>query len=172
MQKLEHWQRIRPDQKDQSDFEGGQEVMAKSRKLKDDGLLHSKSKQTQKKKVPLARLRKKAWALHSKLIRMEEGKCFTCGKVARWQDLDCGHYIHKRSMDHVRPGLHAQCTTCNRWKHGNLGEYSRRLIEVYGSSILANLKLLSNTVKQLKREEAEKKIAEYELEIKKLEVEK
>jgi len=113
------------------------------------------------KKIPLVKLRKKAWDLHSKFVRMEEGKCYTCGKVMRWQDLDAGHFVHKKSLNFVRENIHAQCTTCNRWKHGNLAIYAQKLIEDYGDGIINDLITEGHKAKSFSRDYLEDLISTY-----------
>ena len=76
-------------------------------------------------------LEKKAWKVFSEYIRKRDGRCFTCGARKELKELDAGHFYHGK-LDFDEMNIHAQCTKCNRFLHGNLGEYAIRLIDTYG----------------------------------------
>lgn len=91
--------------------------------------------------------KRKAWVVFSKFIRTrdclkttgskQKGKCFTCGKLCDFKDLQAGHFIagrHNANLFSER-GTHAQCRQCNLFKSGNQLEYRRRLIEEYGEGV-------------------------------------
>jgi hypothetical protein len=62
------------------------------------------------------------------------GKCFTCGAIKPFKQLDAGHLVkstHKEIKFDER-NVHAQCTTCNHFLGGNEAEYSLRVIKKYG----------------------------------------
>lgn len=75
-----------------------------------------------------------AWDWFSKFVRLrDKGRCYTCSKVADYREMDAGHYFHNCSiMFFEEKFVRCQCTGCNRFKHGNLGVYARRLIEEIG----------------------------------------
>ena len=76
--------------------------------------------------------KRKAWEKFSQWVRMKaKGVCFTCGVVNRWQDCDAGHFRHDR-LDFDNRNVHCQCQKCNRYMHGNLGNYTLALIEEIG----------------------------------------
>lgn len=76
--------------------------------------------------------KEKAWIKFSEWIRRQaKGVCFTCGIVNRWQDCDAGHFRHDR-LDFDNRNVHCQCQKCNRFLHGNLGNYTLALIEEIG----------------------------------------
>ena len=58
-------------------------------------------------------------------------KCYTCDKVFHWKELDCGHFFHGR-LDFDLRNLRKQCTSCNRFRHGNHALYAIKLIEELG----------------------------------------
>ena len=79
-----------------------------------------------------ARLYDKAWALMSEIVRrVSKGICFTCDTRGRWEDMDCGHFVHGRK-DLDKKWYRGQCKRCNNWLGGNLGIYATKLIECYG----------------------------------------
>lgn len=60
--------------------------------------------------------------------------CFTCGRVAHWKKMDCGHGIgrqHKATKFNEKNN-HAQCKRCNGFEEGRKDVYSRRVDELYG----------------------------------------
>lgn len=89
-----------------------------------------------------------AWKWFSKYVRKKAADfqgyaaCFTCGVVKPWQELEAGHYIHARLgtfFDEMN--VNPQCTRCNKWLHGNLGEYENRLLKKYGENELNKMKM-------------------------------
>jgi len=90
------------------------------------------------------KLHQKAWKLMSLFIRNRGAKdganrCFTCGKWENIKDLDCGHYIHRDSLDFNEVNLQSQCTKCNRFLHGNSGVFAHNLIMTYGLQVYKEL---------------------------------
>lgn len=80
--------------------------------------------------------------------RRDKGVCFTCGKRDEWKNMDAGHYIPKSvggsNLYFNEKNVHAQCTACNRFRHGNLHVYALRLREKYGNGILEWLEAYRN----------------------------
>ena len=74
-------------------------------------------------------------------------RCYTCGKLHRWQDLDLGHYIHLNALDFEPDNLRPQDTYCNRFKHGNSGVYAENLINEIGRVRVARLRDLEKKYK-------------------------
>jgi hypothetical protein len=93
------------------------------------------------KKVSLKKLKKRAWDMCSKFIRLssadEDGYvyCYTCGKRAKWNDgMQAGHGIAGRNnavlfmVEVIRP----QCVGCNYFGKGQTKKFTERLIEDSG----------------------------------------
>lgn len=106
---------------------------------KKKGLRRSKS---------VASVKKRLWAIFSEYIRRKDAdvdgnvRCFTCGKVSHWKELDAGHYFAKTNgvaMYFDERNVHPQCTGCNRFRHGNLPMYAINLRKKYGDGILEQL---------------------------------
>jgi hypothetical protein len=89
-------------------------------------------------------LKLNAWVAFSKYIRLRDclkttgtltnGKCITCGKLLNIGFSDAGHFVSRRynSVLFDEQNVHLQCRYCNRYLNGNLLEYRRQLIKLYG----------------------------------------
>ena len=62
--------------------------------------------------------------------------------------MDAGHYI-PAGVSQLAPELYfseknvnCQCTSCNRFKHGNLSVYALRLVQKYGAEVILELDAL------------------------------
>lgn len=88
-------------------------------------------------------LKKKLWKVFSEYIRQrDKGICISCGKIDDWKNTDAGHYIPKTAGLAVyfdEKNVNAQCTGCNRFRHGNLSQYALALRRKYGETILEEL---------------------------------
>ena len=62
--------------------------------------------------------------------------------------MDAGHYVNAGSspppLYFDERNVHCQCTSCNRFKHGNLAVYALRLQQKYGNKILEELEAMRN----------------------------
>ena len=99
-------------------------------------------------KNELPTLKRKAWTIFSRWIRnRDENVCYTCGSFAA----HAGHFIPQGGHQSVMfdpVNVNAQCVSCNLWRHGNLHEYSVRLIKQHG---LDEFNALSERGRQLKK---------------------
>lgn len=83
-------------------------------------------------------LKKRAWTLFSTFIRKRDPICFTCKNPTD----NAGHFRH----GHTKAGffneinVNGQCSRCNLYLSGNLGEYAIRLAKNVGLSELEKLK--------------------------------
>ena len=101
-------------------------------------------KKVKVKKPSISSLKKKAWDLFSRYIRLRDclkttgctsfGLCVTCGKRYHFKLLQAGHFIPGRHNANLfsEKGTHAQCYNCNINLRGNTLEYRRKIIEMYG----------------------------------------
>jgi hypothetical protein len=78
-------------------------------------------------KSELLRAKDRAWEYFSKYIRARDPYCATCGG----QTTQAGHFWHG-VLDFDEMNINGQCTRCNLYLSGNLGEYAIYLIEKYG----------------------------------------
>lgn len=120
----------------------------------------AKQKKLRKKSLkPLPKLKAKAtMVFHKWIVVRDKGICFTCGGKGN----QAGHFKHGR-LDFDGMNLNCQCARCNKWLHGNLGEYAIRLIKKYGRRKVDSLILRSNQVKKFKRAELEEIIVKYKV---------
>lgn len=87
-------------------------------------------------KSDIPKLKRKVWQVFSLFIRKRDsGICFTCGRQGDLGAMNAGHFIPRSGhnltfFDEIN--VNCQCVNCNLWKHGNLHEYSARLIKKYG----------------------------------------
>lgn len=110
-----------------------------------------KPKKVTKKKIESKRktLHKKLWKMWSLLVRVKNsdwrgyGKCFTCGVVKHYTEMQASHRYHNK-LDFDPINVHSCCIKCNNYLSGNLGEYERNLVKIYGQEIADNLHLRAN----------------------------
>lgn len=97
----------------------------------------SQAKKPKKKKIKWHFDR--AWKEFSIFIRVRDGgKCFTCGIIKPWKEMQAGHF-HHGWLDFHTKNVNCQDPRCNKWLRGNLAEYALRLQVRYGSDILIEL---------------------------------
>ena len=83
------------------------------------------------------KLKSKLWILVSEFVRrsvsnkLGYGTCYTCGTIIHWKAGHCAHRYHG-TLDFDIRNLKLCCVRCNKWLHGNLGEYEKRLIRENG----------------------------------------
>jgi len=131
-----------------------------------------------KRKPPtVSKLKKKAWSLFSKYLRMKYADadgycaCYTCGTVKHYKELQAGHLLTGRGnailfeWNCVRP----QCYVCNIIRNGNHEEYVPKFMAECGEEEFYRLKRLKKTVVKFSISELEDKIAELKAKIKGLE---
>ena len=93
--------------------------------------------------------KKRFWKIFSEYIRRrDDGHCFTCGAIKYWKQMDAGHYVSAGKspppLYFSEKNVNCQCTSCNRFKHGNLEVYALRLCQKYGNGILEELETTRN----------------------------
>ena len=101
-----------------------------------------KKKQASKKTI-----KSNAWRAFSKYIRLRDClrttgelshvKCITCGKLLSISFCDAGHFISRRYGATLfdERNVSTQCRYCNRFLDGNLLEYRRQIIRLYGEGV-------------------------------------
>jgi hypothetical protein len=129
------------------------------------------------KNESVSSLKKKAWDLFSKYIRLKGsdwrgyGKCVTCDEVKEWKRLQAGHFIpgRRNSILFDERNVHIQCDGCNRWKQGNTVKYFRFMQKTYGDSVIEELEHLNTIDKQFTPIELKGMIEDLKIKIKKYE---
>lgn len=106
-------------------------------------------------KVKLSTLQTKADKAMSVYIRRKYAdahgyvKCVSCGRIYRWEEMDCGHFIPKSrgaSIRYVEENVHPECKGCNRFDDGHLIGYTLHMIDLYGKDKIDELKRESRKV--------------------------
>lgn len=110
-------------------------------------------KSPMRKKLPSIKgLKKKAWDLCSKCIRLENSKggfctCYTCGERLAIKDAQAGHGISGRGAFILfeERVIKPQCRRCNIFLGGNYQSFVPRLIREIGIKEYEELERLSHT---------------------------
>lgn len=104
------------------------------------------------------------WKWFSTYIRLRDAQpftglatCFTCGRVAHWRQMDCGHGIPRqhRATKYNECNNHAQCKRCNAFEGGRLDEYAKQVDARYGRGTWDRLKIESTRSCKRTRHEIE-----------------
>ena len=80
-------------------------------------------------------------------------RCYTCGAIKHWKEMDLGHYIHKDCFNHEEDLLRVQCTHCNRHLSGNLGVFAENLIKEHRANKFQKLTSVRYSKKDYTRKE-------------------
>lgn len=120
---------------------------------------------------------KRLWKVFSEFIRRRDAdengycKCFTCGLVRHWRQLDCGHGIGRQHLGtkYNEKNNHAQCKRCNGFEGGMREVYKENMNKRYGPGTWEMMELASkkrSSMGQFEIDALEKyyknKIKEYE----------
>jgi hypothetical protein len=89
-------------------------------------------------------LKKKLWPIFATYIKNRDNwTCVTCGRQARGQGMNAGHYIAKAACgaDYYfsEQNVHAQCAYCNLALEGNRPAYRAFILQRYGEEVLRDL---------------------------------
>lgn len=104
-------------------------------------------------------------------LRDKDKGCISCGKQLDKKH-DAGHYFNANNHWAVRfhpDNVHGQCVECNQWKHGNLIEYRKGLLNRIGHDGLAWLESFATETRKYTIEELKEIIAIYKQKIKEFE---
>jgi hypothetical protein len=123
---------------------------------------------------------KAVWRVFSKFIRARDAnwqgycQCISCSTQKNWKEMDAGHYISvgsDRALKYNELNVNAQCTSCNKFKSGNLINYRRGLISKVGEKEVERLEqshFFKTTKKKLNQLELNAMFDYYNKEFKKL----
>ena len=118
-----------------------------------------------KKRPTVSSLKKKCWAVFSKYIRLRDclkttgspdyGKCITCGRLIGITRADAGHFISRRFNSTLfdERNVHLQCKQCNGAYSGQLLEYRRQIIRLYGEGVDIELEDKATEIKKFTPQE-------------------
>lgn len=89
--------------------------------------------------------------------------CCSCGKLAFWRDLQCGHWIKRqhRSTRWDDRNCAAQCGGCNLYKSGAMDEFAGYLLQKYGKETVEELLALKRKTVKHTRADLEEMIEHF-----------
>jgi hypothetical protein len=129
----------------------------------------------------IAKLKKEALAIVGRYIKLRDSlkttgdpewcKCITCTALKKRTEMQAGHFIDRRHgmtlLDETN--IHAQCPRCNIFLDGNILEYRRQIIRLYGEGYDVQLEDKSLEEKKFTVDELEDLKKLYTQKIKELE---
>jgi len=130
-----------------------------------------------KKKKSRSKLKKEAWDLLSKIIRLKYAddngncSCVSCGTTRHWSQLQAGHFIPKakgNSVYFLESNIHPQCVHCNMFQDGNLTPYTLFMIDTYGRDEVERLQNIAKEKLKISSNDYEDMIVEYKSRLKAL----
>lgn len=90
----------------------------------------------------------------SKFIRLRDSKkfdyqmfvCISCGKLKKFEQADCGHFVSRRhyATRWNEQNCNAQCRYCNRFREGEQMMYAKGLNKKYGKGTAERLQITKN----------------------------
>ena len=91
----------------------------------------------------LSSLEKTADKWFSLYIRLRDAdengmvKCVTCGKVAHYKEMDCGHFVTRNHKIHRynEMNCNVQCTYCNQFRHGEQYTHGNYIDMIHGEGM-------------------------------------
>ena len=131
-------------------------------------------------KKPISKLKKELDKWFSLFIRLrsatKEGacQCFTCGKVAHYKKMQCGHFQSRRhhATRWIETNCQVQCVKCNMYEQGEQFKFGLRIDNKFGEGTAQELEFLSNQITKVSRSDYEEKISYYKGVVDKLKKEK
>jgi len=150
---------------------------SKSRGIKDK----SNTRILRKVKQPSkSTVKGKAWREFSKYIRLRDAlkttgtlthvKCITCGKLLEVSFCDAGHFVSRRYNATLfdERNVNTQCRYCNRFLDGNLLEYRRQIVKLYGEGADIELEDKATEIKKYSVEDLTNLEKEFKMKVEKL----
>ena len=139
----------------------------------DDG----QPKKRTKRKPDLVKKLDRVFSLYIRLRdAMPSGfvRCISCGKIKRFEDVDCGHYFSRTHMATRcdEDNCNAECRSCNRMSADHLIGYRKNLVAKIGLNRIDRLDVLAHSQKHWLDSELEEKIRYYTAEVRRLSQEK
>ena len=109
------------------------------------------------RKLTLKSIKNKADRVFSEYIRRLKadnsgmGICVTCGKIAYWKELQCGHYFPRNRLGtrFHDDNANLQCQVCNIFKRGNYTAYAAFMYNKYGKQKMEHMEHLSRKALKL-----------------------
>ena len=107
-----------------------------------------------KRKLTVAKVKKQAWDLLSKIIRLQAAddtgyvRCVSCGVVKHWKAMQAGHFLAGRRgfILFDERGIHPQCGHCNVFSKNAVVEYFIFMQREYGQEVIDELRALKHKI--------------------------
>ena len=120
-------------------------------------------------KKTISKLKKELDKWFSLYIRLREAtdtglcQCFTCGKVAHYKSMQCGHFQSRRFLPtrFDEENCQVQCQKCNIWEQGQQYKFGLHIDAKYGEGTAQELEYLARTTIKIGRVDYEEKIGYY-----------
>ncbi len=93
-------------------------------------------------------------------------RCITCDKEIHYKEANAGHYVH--GLDFLEDNQHGQCVYCNKYKSGQLDNYTLFMIDTFGRERVDELHLEKHKLHKYSIPELQDMRADYKERIKKL----
>ncbi len=131
-------------------------------------------------KKSISKLKKELDKWFSLYIRLRSatgegfGHCFTCGRIAHYKKLHCGHFQSRRFLATRwnESNCQVQCPACNLFGQGEQYRFGLYLDDKYGEGTSRELVILSQTTVKKTRIEYEEDISYYKAIVQNLKKEK
>ena len=130
---------------------------------------------TEMKRKTIPQLKKIAWDLLSKIVRLtySDGNtctCYTCGKLMFWKEAQAGHAIPGRTgavllMEEI---IRPQCCGCNIFGRGQHHIFTTKLIDENGMDWWKRKLVESKKIRKWDRVELEETIEKFKQRLKEL----
>jgi len=116
-----------------------------------------------------SKLIKELDAVFSKYIRQRSidfngnAKCFTCGKIDDWRNLQCGHFQSRKhyATRWNEENCQVQCAGCNVFRYGEQYKFGVNLDLVYGEGTSEALEKMSRFTVKFTTKDLEEKLEYY-----------
>jgi hypothetical protein len=117
---------------------------------------------------------KKLWTAFSKFIRLRDAdengycKCFTCGLVRKWSQMDAGHGIPRQHWGtrYSEINVQVQCKKCNGFNQGMQAAFKDNINKKYTADTWDRLEVASRKAKRLSQFEVDEMEKYYSARIK------
>ena len=124
----------------------------------------------------ISKLKKELDKYFSLFIRLrwatKEGlcQCVTCGKVAHYKKMQCGHFQSRRhhATRWNQKNCAVQCISCNCFQQGQQFKFSIYLESKYGKGTAQELEYLAKQITKVSRSDYEENISYYKDLVKKI----
>lgn len=108
----------------------------------------------------------KWFSLYIRLRNADENgmvKCVTCGKIAHYKEMDCGHFVTRnhKATRFLQKNCNVQCTACNQFKKGEQYKHGLYIDKKYGEGTAEHLMFMGKVPCKRTRTDFEYLIEEY-----------